>query len=252
MFLVRSIIICLLFTLEAHGQHSTPTKVNTVNKTKSIVLGVIEFPPLVIKDKDANRCYGDGVESASRLLAHMGYRVLVECLPPARLFQLVGSGEVDATINVRGTSSLDNKVHFVDIPFDFLSLVMITNKEKANEKSVAAIRGYDYLGLRHALLEDGYTFFDMATSSEAIHLFEIGRTSALVTYEGPYNYYIQQFGATVPQTVVTRRRDIPTFLAISNHSKYHQQLVTDLKVLTKTIHEKTLKEHVKYSQKTLN
>ena len=52
---------------------------------KSITLGVVEFPPLVIKEPDSSRCHGVAIDATVAILTKMNYNVLVECMPPARL-----------------------------------------------------------------------------------------------------------------------------------------------------------------------
>ena len=53
----------------------------TVNNTSdnTVVLGVVEFPPLVIRNNEKNTCYGKAVTVSTSLLNDMGYKVRVVC-----------------------------------------------------------------------------------------------------------------------------------------------------------------------------
>lgn len=193
-----------------------------------VVLGVVEFPPLVMKDTTTLKCHGDIIDAISALLTKLNYEVRVECAPPARLFERVRTGVVDLTINVKGTRALDDNVIFLDKPVVFLSTLLVSNKKRLNEKSVAAVRGYDFLGMRKELQEEGYTFFDMANASETIQLFEMHRTAHLLTYEAPYMFYVANNGSTVSELLVSQRRNIPSFLAVSKTSDQKDSLITNL------------------------
>lgn len=198
----------------------------------SITLGVVEFPPLVIKDPKSSRCHGEAIDASLALLTKLNYKVSVECMPPARLFERVKTGKVDLTINVRGTSALDNNVTFIENPFVDLSIVLMQNNRLSDVKSVSAIRGYDYLGIRQALIKEGFEFFDMATSSEAIHLFDVGRTSHLISYKQPYLFYIESFGSRLTDVVASERLTVPSYFAVSNYSVYRDELIDSLSLAT--------------------
>ncbi len=226
MFLKCSIAVLLcMFTSLSYSQEKEFTKDNTV------VLGVVEFPPLIIKDNEGVSCHGEAVTISRAILELAGYKVEIECPPPARLFERVRKGEIDITVNVKGTKALDNNVTFVEKPFSYLSLVLMTNSGLSGEKTVAAIRGYDYVGLRQELEQQGYTFFDMPNSTDAIQLFQFGRTTHLATYEAPYRYHIERVPDNISELAVSMRRNIPTFFAISNMSDRKVELFNKLTTL---------------------
>lgn len=205
----------------------TPLNVSAealATETQKVVLGVVEFPPLVIKNKETQDCYGEAVTISRTILELVGYQVEVECPPPARLFERIRKGHVDITLNVKGTKAIENTVTFIEKPFSYLSIVLMTNSKLKNNKTVAAIRGYDYVGMRQELEREGYTFFDMPNSSDAIQLFQFGRTSHLATYEAPYLFHIKSHANNIDDLVVSLRKDIPTFLAISNASTKKEEL----------------------------
>lgn len=238
---MRFLVIAIL-TLLYTPLYAQPSKLTDEN-TK-VVLGVVEFPPLVVKSTDSLGCYGDAVTISRTILELVGYQVEVECPPPARLFERIRTGQVDITVNVKGTKALENTVTFIDKPFTYLSIVLMTNLHVDNNKTVAAIRGYDYVGMRQVLESEGYTFFDMANSSDAIQLFQYGRTSHLATYEAPYLYHIKRNSNNIDDVTVSMRKDIPTFLAISNASEKKEELANKLSKLFALSNSQTVIEQM--------
>lgn len=233
-------LILALLTFCVQSQEQFLTK-------KFITLGVVEFPPLVIKDTDSVRCYGEAVDASVAILTRLDYKVNVECMPPARLFERVKTGKVDLTINVQGTSALDQNATFIKTPFVNLSIVLLRNPLFGEDKSISAIRGYDYLGIRKSLQTQGFVFFDMATSTDAIHLFDAGRTSHLISYKQPYIYYINRQGALLSNIEMSEQLTVPSYFAVSNSGKYKADLIDKLHQATEIIHNTTILEFYKTS-----
>ena len=234
-----AVVLLLLASFVEAQETSIP-----LENDNTIVLGVVEFPPLVIKDPVGFGCHGEAVTISRTILELVGYKVEVECPPPARLFERIRKGKVDITVNVKGTKALDNNVTFVEKPFSHLSLVLMTNTGAGGDKTVAAIRGYDYVGLRQELVDSNYTFFDMPNSTDAIQLFQFGRTTHLLTYEAPYLYHIERVPDNVSDLAVSMRRNIPTFFAISNKSERKTELLEKLTRLFKLSESGTVIEQM--------
>lgn len=246
MYLKISFAIVLLFLASVvNGQEVS----KPVVKDNTIILGVVEFPPLVIKDNEGFGCHGDAVTISKTILELVGYKVVVECPPPARLFKRIRQGKVDITLNVKSTKALENHVTFVEKPFSYLSLVLLTNTSLESNKTVAAIRGYDYVGLRQELAEANFIFFDMPNSTDAIQLFQFGRTTHLVTYEAPYLYHIERVTDNISGLTVSIRRDIPTFFAVSDKSQSKDELLEKLASLFKLSESSTVIEQIQTMNK---
>lgn len=246
MFLKISLSVVLLFLSSfVNGQEAN----EPLSKDNTIVLGVVEFPPLVIKNNEGFGCHGDAVTISRTILELVGYKVIVECPPPARLFKRIRQGKVDITLNVKSTKALEDHVTFVEKPFSYLSLVLLTNTHLEGSKTVAAIRGYDYVGLRQELTDSDYTFFDMPNSTDAIQLFQFGRTTHLVTYEAPYLYHIDRVTDNISGLTVTMRRDIPTFFAVSDKSQKKDELLEKLTGLFKLSESSTVIEQIQTMNK---
>ena len=74
----------------------------------------------------------------------------------------------------------------------------------------------------------------MATSTEAIHLFDVGRTSHphLISYKQPYLFYIESFGSRLTDVVASERLTVPSYFAVSNYSVYRAELIDSLSLAT--------------------
>ncbi|MEH8018112.1 transporter substrate-binding domain-containing protein [Rheinheimera muenzenbergensis] len=167
---------------------------HAVVQAAEIRLGVHNFPPYFVM-QDSNNCGGEAVELTRKLLQTDNIKVTAVCATPARLYKLLQSGDVDLTINIKHTKALPDNVSFIAPPFVQLSLVLLTHGAAvAREKqpTIAAIRGFDYHGQRQILTEKGYTFIDLPDSISAVEMFIKGRSSALLTYDAPFDYYLKQ------------------------------------------------------------
>lgn len=203
------LLLLLLLTPQAHSA--------------DIRLGVHNFPPFFVQHADGS-CGGEAVELTRHILQSANITVEVNCASPARIYKMLQRGEIDLTINIKHTKALADAVQFVEPPYGQLSLVLLTHGAavaRDKKPTIAAIRGFDYHGQRQQLTDKGYTFIDMADSIGAVELFVKGRTNALITYEAPFNYYLQQQNltfATHYQRFVLENLD--THYVISNASKH--------------------------------
>ena len=222
---------------------SLPLSVFAQEEVKTVTLGIVVFPPLVIKESETGRCYGEVVEMSSKLLKQLGYEMSIECIPPIRLFERVKQGEIDLTVNVKGTAALDDHATFIDKPVTNLTLMRVTNNARLNEKSIAGIRGYDYVGERIRLVEEGYEFVDMPSSVDSIKFFLFDRTANLITYERPFYYFLGDNELNDRTSSITLKKNIPTFFAVSLQSKYKDDLLEKLSAYSESFKEGTILEH---------
>ncbi|WP_157812690.1 hypothetical protein [Alteromonas sp. MB-3u-76] len=217
-----------------------------VNKNvKSVTLGIVVFPPLVIKDNETGKCSGEVVEMSDVLLKQLGYDMKIECIPPARLYERVRKGEIDLTVNVKGTAALDDNAMFIEKPVTFLTLIRLANTTRLDEKSIAGIRGYDYIGERNRLEEQGYVFFDMPSSIDSIRLFLFDRTANLITYERPFYHFLGDRKTDSDTALITLKRNIPTFFAVSLNSPHKKDLYNKLTEFSRSFNESTILEYTK-------
>lgn len=220
-----------------------PLSVLAQEEIKTVTLGIVVFPPLVINDSETGRCYGEVVEMSSELLKQLGYTMSIECIPPIRLFERVKQGEIDLTVNVKGTAALDDHATFIDKPVTNLTLMRVVNNARINEKSIAGIRGYDYVGERIRLVEEGYEFVDVPSSVDSIKFFFFDRTANLITYERPFYYFLGDNEFNDRTSSITLKKNIPTFFAVSLKSKYKDDLFKKLSAYSESFKEDTILEH---------
>lgn len=205
--MMRMLLLLLMLMPQAHSAE--------------VRLGVHNFPPFFIVNADGS-CGGEAVEQTRLILQSANLSLEVICATPARLYKMLQRGDIDFTINIKHTLALGEDVQFVEPPYGQLSLVLLTHGAAvAREKrpTIAAIRGFDYHGQRQQLIEKGYTFVDMSDSIGAVDLFVKGRTNALITYEAPFNYYLQQQNlAFAPHYQRFVLENLDTHYVISNAS----------------------------------
>lgn len=187
--------------------------------SSKVTLGVLLFPPHSQIDELTGKCVGRIVTITQKILAEYNINVDVVCAPPIRIYRLLENAEVDFTINIKSTQALPKDIVFVDTPFSTLQLDLYSHKNALAMKSIAAIRGFSYHGFRTKLLDEGYEFFDLPTSISAIQLFIKKRTSHLISYRAPVDYYIEEQQLNFKETVfVEPLLEIPTYFGISGQS----------------------------------
>ena len=215
------IILLILFAVSALAQAAG----------NEIRLGVHNFPPYFVTS-GSGHCGGEAVELTRSILQTEAITVRTVRATPARLYKMLQSGEVDLTINIKQTQALPADVSFVAPPYVQLSLVLLTHGAAvAREKqpTIAAIRGFDYHGQRQLLSESGYSFIDLPDSISAVEMFVKGRSSALLTYEAPFNYYLQQQALPFASHYQRRLLDtIDAYYVVSGRSEHLTYISTTL------------------------
>jgi len=145
-------------------------------------------------------------------------RLGVVCAPAARVYRLLQSGEIDMTINVNSTDGIVGHATFFNRPFSFIELSLISYAD-ATEKSIAAIRAFDYGGYRDRLSSQGYKFINVPTAQDAVKVFLKRRSESLITYKGPFDYMMANMPTPPGAAMITERIDkVPVFFAVAVNS----------------------------------
>lgn len=219
------------------------TKTLYAEDALTINVGVSVFKPYSSIDPNTGQCVGSGFDLTRQLLEPYNIKIKTSCAAPARIYRLLSSGTVDLTLNIKSTLAVQDKVTFTTIPFDALILNFYANPDKKNgNKKIASIRGYDYNGFRESLTQQGFEFVDVSGASDAIRLFANKRTSYLLSYAGPFKYYIENEKSqpellTLTNAITELLLAIPTHYAISKASLHHDVLVGVFKEVDKVITE---------------
>lgn len=211
----------------------------------TINVGVSVFKPYSSIDPNTGRCVGSGFDLTRQLLAPYNIKIETSCAAPARIYRSLSSGTVDLSLNIKSTLAIQDTVTFTTIPFDALILNFYANSDKRNgNNKIASIRGYDYNGFRDSLSKQGFEFVDVSNAEDAVRLFANKRTSYLLSYAGPFKYYIKNEKSqpellTLTNAITELLLAIPTHYAISKASPHHDVLVNVFKELDKaTIDQK--------------
>ena len=192
---------------------------------EKVTLGILEFPPHSRIDEVTNECLGGFISITEQILAEYDLAVDVICAPPIRIYRMLNNGEVDFTINIKSTEALPKDVIFVETPLSTLKLELYSNNSIKSMRSIAAIRGFGYHGFRTTLIEQGYDFIDLPTSISAIKLFLKERSSHLISYRSPVDYYIKEKQLNINSDTSTKLlTTVPTYYAISAQSLHNKKL----------------------------
>lgn len=99
------------------------------------------------------------------------------------MYLLLDKGEVDFSINIKTTAAISKMHQFVEPAYMPLQLMLYSHPLSSlapQDKTVAAIRSFDYLGQRQQLVQQGYQVIDVPDSVSAVQLFLHQRTQHLI------------------------------------------------------------------------
>lgn len=202
------------------------------NTSQAIKVGLVVFPPLVLKENN-DSCYGDAVEYVKKVLKSTRLPLQVYCASAARIYQDFNQNKLDITINVKTTKTLSEAVYFARSPFTKLEIMLYSIEDSTN-KSVSAIKKFDYQGERSRLEKEGYRFVDRADVRQAFMLFLRKHTHHLISYKQPIDYYLSD----THENNTFKKLDIgftekllfevPTYLVVNTNSKHSTTLINSI------------------------
>jgi polar amino acid transport system substrate-binding protein len=186
---------------------------------QEVTLGVVLFEPFSMIDSETNECIGEAINITKRILSEYNVDVEVVCANASRIYKLIENAEVDFSINVKTTNALANNVEFIDQPFTNLRLNLYSRISDSKQRTVAAIRGFDYNGHRLNLTQEGYEFIDLPNALSAARLFDLKRAENLISYAGPVEYYVKNKILTLDNNIlIIPLGSITTHYAIAKKS----------------------------------
>lgn len=195
---------------------------------KILRMGIHNFPPDFVVSADGKSCAGEGYLLAQRIFAEAGFKLKAVCTTPARMYLLLDQGEVDFSINIKTTAAISKKHSFVEPAYMPMQLMLYSHALSSTapqDKTVAAIRSFDYLGQRQQLLQQGYQLVDMPDSISAIQLFLHQRTQHLISYQGPFVAYAAQQPTDVVDLKQKKLAEIDAYFVVSAASADHQRII---------------------------
>lgn len=198
---------------------------------QSVVMGVILIEPFIKLNEKTNTCEGEALDITKSILAASEIQVEVVCANPSRIYKMIENAQVDFTINVTTTKAIVDHVEFVKLPFRKLELNLYSRHVDPEHNTVAAIKGFDYNGFRQQLSSKGYEFIDMPSPISASRLFAMGKTSHLIFYSGPLNYYVSKQVIALDDSVAIKTLDTTTsHYGIAKGSVHKQKLLEAFQV----------------------
>ena len=197
--------------------------------SQKVVLGLIIFPPQAYINPISQECEGKAVSTTKAIFRQANIDVDIVCTGAARIYKLIEHAQIDFTINIKSTLALQSFAEFVEPQFGVLELNFYKNVNSYDDKSIAAIRGFDYNGYRKKYEQQEYVFVDVPTSLDAIRLFHSNRTQSLISYAGPYEYTKTNQGTPSPNSIeVTNLSRVSTHYAVSLKSSNRDLIKTTL------------------------
>jgi len=201
----------------------------TASPDKILRMGIHNFPPDFVVSTDGKSCSGEGYLLAQQVFAQAGFKLKAVCTTPARMYLLLDQGEVDFSINVKTTAAISKKHTFVEPAYMPMQLMLYSHSLSSTapqDKTVAAIRSFDYLGQRQQLLQQGYQLVDMPDSISAVQLFLHQRTQHLISYQGPFVAYADKQSTDVVTGLKQKKlAEIDAYFVVSAASADHQRII---------------------------
>ena len=200
----------------------------TASPEKVLRMGIHNFPPDFVVSADGKHCAGEGYLLAQRIFAKAGFKLKAVCTTPARMYLLLDQGEVDFSINIKTTAAISRKHQFVEPAYMSMQLMLYSHAPSSTapqDKTIAAIRSFDYLGQRQQLLQQGYQLVDMPDSISAIQLFLHQRTQHLISYQGPFVAYTGQQATDIVDIKQKKLAEIDAYFVVSAASAYQQRII---------------------------
>ena len=162
---------------------------------------------------------------------------------------MIQSGEVDITINVKSTKALRDHADFVAIPYQRLTLALYQHQPYSSEKIVSGIRGFDYHGERLNMVNLGFKFIDLPNTQSAVQVFVKKRSTHLISYRGPADYYLQQFEQKLTEQIrMTPLLEVDTHYAVGKKSRYSKKIIDALNDYAKRHDLKYFRESASHPQ----
>ncbi|MBE0362051.1 hypothetical protein PULV_a3735 [Pseudoalteromonas ulvae UL12] len=146
-----------------------------------LTFGLYPFPPDITQNQHGE-CEGPAVAQLKKLFLFSEQPLKILCVTPARLYKLFANGKVDMLLNIASTKALQGQSVIVKPQFHYINLAFATNKAMAEQKTVSAIRGYNYEGQREVLEQRGYEFVELKNGVDALELFALGRVAHHIGY----------------------------------------------------------------------
>jgi len=201
-------------------------------------MGIHNFPPDFVVSTDGKSCAGEGYLLAKKIFTQAGFDLTAICTTPARMYVLLEQGEVDFSINVKTTAAISKAHQFIEPAYMAMQLMLYSHPLSSTapqDKTVAAIRAFDYLGQRQQLIQQGYQLVDMPDSISAVQLFLHQRTQHLISYQGPFVAFSSTQATNVMSGLKQKKlAEIDAYFVVSAASAHRQQIIEIVQLYAKT------------------
>lgn len=198
---------------------------NTLAEPRAVTFGTILYPPGTNIEENTGKCIGSNIDRTRKILRHYDININVVCTAPIRIYKMIENNQIDFTINIKSTLALSPYVEFTRVPSRQIILNLYKHKNVDVMTSISAVRGFDYNGHRLKFTEQEIEFIDLHNTISAIQVFVRQRSDALLSYQGPMDYYLATKGIDLDDTVqIKKLLTLDSFYAINKESPYAEIL----------------------------
>jgi polar amino acid transport system substrate-binding protein len=215
------LISCLLLSFGSKGK---PT----------LTFGIGVFPRDVVVDPESGRCKGHLIDIVNKVFAESDLHLNIVCAPISRIYRMFANGEIDLTITSKTIPQLQGLVTFVSPPYRELHLSLFSHQNNKPDKTISAVRGYQYNGQRKRLQELGFEFYDLPDISSALRFFMKKRSAYLLSYRTSIIILLNKHPYKFEHHIIEKKVDtLTTYFAISNKSAIFEQIKSALHLYAK-------------------
>ena len=196
---------------------------------QTITFGTGIFPPDMFIDPESGRCSGHIIDTVNKIFIESDFLLQAVCPSAARIYRMLENDEIDLIVNVTTTAQLEGLVTFVTLPYRELNISLFNHQDNKLSKTVSAVRGYQYNGERKRLLSQGFEFYDLPDSANALQFFLKKRSAYILTYREPFIYMLNNSATTFEHNIEEKRlSSLTNHFAISNKSAMFDQIKSAL------------------------
>lgn len=213
MLVKRIVFIILVFT-------------STVTLGKNqVTFAVVLLHPYSQLNPQTRECEGQTISKAKEIFAQYNQPMEMLCFPPSRFFKEFDSGKIDVTINIKVNPQLQNKVKFIDPPFRVLRLNLYSRLMPTSDRTIAAVKGFDYGGKRLILQQQQLELLDFPSATSSLQAFLRGKSSKIIFYHPQMDYFVGKNVIQLDDSIQIEKLDeFYTHFAISKQSVHLQSL----------------------------
>ncbi|MGS2721026.1 hypothetical protein [Paraglaciecola aestuariivivens] len=194
---------------------------------KAVIFAVVLLHPYSQINPQTRECEGQTIAKTQLIFAKFERPLKVLCFPPYRFIKEFNAGNIDLTINTKINPHIKAKALFLDPPFRMIKLNLYTKNARSPDRTIAAIKGFDYGGKRLEFTQNRYELLDLPSATSSLQAFLRGETNKLLFYDPQMAFFVSKKLIQLDNSIKVEELDtIYTHFAIFKNSS-HKQVLND-------------------------